>query len=34
MTAYFKDYCEICFKNYGDRVKTWITFNEPLTFCW
>ncbi|EEC77466.1 hypothetical protein OsI_16288 [Oryza sativa Indica Group] len=29
----FKDYAEICFKEFGDRVKNWITFNEPWTFC-
>ncbi|XP_021808278.1 beta-glucosidase 24-like [Prunus avium] len=25
----FKDYCEICFKTFGVRVKNWITINEP-----
>ncbi|KAI5356404.1 hypothetical protein L3X38_009299 [Prunus dulcis] len=25
----FKDYSELCFKTYGDRVKNWITINEP-----
>ncbi|XP_050259277.1 furostanol glycoside 26-O-beta-glucosidase-like [Quercus robur] len=25
----FKDYSKICFKNFGDRVKKWMTFNEP-----
>lgn len=25
----FTDYCELCFRTYGDRVQNWITFNEP-----
>lgn len=24
---------QILFKNFGHKVKSWITFNEPLTFC-
>ncbi|KAL6882568.1 hypothetical protein ACP4OV_011258 [Aristida adscensionis] len=29
----FKDYAEVCFKEFGDRVKHWITFHEPWNFC-
>ncbi|CAD6260548.1 unnamed protein product [Miscanthus lutarioriparius] len=29
----YKDYAEVCIKEFGDRVKHWITFNEPLSFC-
>ncbi|KAK9664443.1 hypothetical protein RND81_14G042400 [Saponaria officinalis] len=25
----FADYADFCFKTYGDRVKHWMTFNEP-----
>lgn len=30
----FNDYADFCFKTYGDRVKHWITFNEPWTHAW
>ncbi len=26
---HFAAYADICFENFGDRVKNWITFNEP-----
>ncbi|KAF3330105.1 beta-glucosidase 12-like protein [Carex littledalei] len=29
----YVDYIDICFKEFGDRVKHWITFNEPVIFC-
>lgn len=25
----YADYAEFCFKMFGDRVKNWMTFNEP-----
>ncbi|KAF7806962.1 beta-glucosidase 17 isoform X3 [Senna tora] len=28
----FSFYAEICFKEFGDRVKHWIALNEPLSF--
>ncbi|XP_021963511.1 lactase-phlorizin hydrolase isoform X2 [Folsomia candida] len=30
---HFKDYARIVFENYGDRVKLWLSFNEPHVFC-
>uniref|UniRef100_A0A6V7QX15 Uncharacterized protein n=1 Tax=Ananas comosus var. bracteatus TaxID=296719 RepID=A0A6V7QX15_ANACO len=29
----YKTYTDICFKEFGDRVKHWITFNEPWAYC-
>lgn len=29
-SKYFGIYADTCFANFGDRVKNWITLNEPL----
>ncbi|KAK3018239.1 hypothetical protein RJ639_004823 [Escallonia herrerae] len=29
----FQDFANLCFKRFGDRVKHWITLNEPWTFA-
>ena len=29
LVDHFEDYAEYCFQEFGDRVKFWITFNEP-----
>lgn len=30
---YFEQYAILLYKRYGDRVKEWLTFNEPSEFC-
>ncbi|XP_059049865.1 lactase/phlorizin hydrolase-like [Achroia grisella] len=34
LVDWFADYARTVFRLYGDRVKIWITFNEPLIICY
>ncbi len=30
---HFADYARVTYENFGDRVKWWLSFNEPHVFC-
>ncbi|MEZ4977970.1 MAG: GH1 family beta-glucosidase [Chitinophagales bacterium] len=30
--SWFSEYVEVCAKHFGDRVKNWMVFNEPMAF--
>ncbi|KAG9349160.1 hypothetical protein JZ751_029483 [Albula glossodonta] len=34
MIDIFNDFSDFCFSTFGDRVKFWVTFNEPYTIAW
>lgn len=31
---HFRNYVELCYKEFGDRVKHWITINEPWSYSY
>ncbi|XP_041974950.1 myrosinase 1-like isoform X2 [Aricia agestis] len=33
MVDYFRGYADVCFREFGDKIKSWITFNEPYEIC-
>lgn len=33
MVSEFAEYADFCFREYGHRVRRWVTLNEPYTFC-
>ncbi|KAF2894139.1 hypothetical protein ILUMI_12035, partial [Ignelater luminosus] len=34
MVDWFEDYARVVYENFGDRVKMWLTFNEPRQICY
>ncbi|XP_058200009.1 beta-glucosidase 12-like isoform X3 [Rhododendron vialii] len=32
IVVHYRDYADLCFREFGDRVKYWITLNEPWTY--
>lgn len=33
LVNYFRDYSDLCFREFGNKIKSWITFNEPYEIC-
>lgn len=33
IVGYFEAYAKLLFKRFGDRIKYWVTFNEPYIIC-
>lgn len=33
MVDYFEDFARVAYQSFGDRVKIWITINEPTNVC-
>lgn len=34
MIDIFNDFCDFCFATFGDRVRFWMSFNQPHTIAW
>jgi len=34
LVVHFKNYADLCYREFGDRVKHWMTFNEPWVITW
>ena len=33
VVEHYLNYADFCFREFGDRVKYWFTFNEPFIYC-